>query len=128
MTLYDTFTSYESKYTDIIESGLQSRNALRAGLQAVSDVNIDTFNSMSDGTSTKANLTGQMKIALAGVLSKAQSENMMREPFLRLKDYIEQESGKDLDTFLTDNSIQVSATFASLMNYYSITISAANIK
>lgn len=122
------FLFYADYYAYATEAGLNRARALFPGIAISRRVNIRTVINKPNSRAAETNLTQAFDTAYEHIWSDAQERGSLQDAWLALSTYILEQYGADIDTFLTENGIQVEPLYATLANIYGEEIQDSNIE
>lgn len=125
----DRFQIYADYFTLAAKAGRESANTMFDALDPLTHVRVQTFLVFENAISAKNTMIQTIESSYERMVTNAINVDPMANSFKYLADHVKRSSGaSNLDEYLSDNSIQVSSTYAEIHRIVTgETISDANI-
>jgi len=128
MSTAEQFQFYSDYFAFAAEGGLERARAMFPGITTTTLVDASTIINRPNSDAAIANMTHAFDTSYEYLWLDGQEISPLRDAFTALSQYILETEGVDVDTFLTNNSIQVESLYATLANIFGETITSGNIK
>ncbi len=128
MSVSEQFQFYSDYYAFAAEAGLERARAIFPGITTSTLVDSSTINNRPNADVATANMTRAFDTAYEYLWQDGQETGSLQDAFTALSVYVLDTKGVDIDTFLTNKSLQVEPLYATLANIFGETITDNNIK
>ena len=128
MSTAEQFQFYSDYFAFAAEAGLERARAMFPGITTSTLVDVSTIINRPNSDSAIANMTRAFDTSYEHLWLDGQEISPLQDAFTALSQYILETEGVDVDTFLTNNGIQVEPLYATLANIFGETITSGNIK
>ncbi len=119
------FLQYTSYFGEVAQAGMWGAESLIGTASRVQSVDVGTFVVFRDALESTNDLVANLQTAYVNVSTDAYNVAAWRLAFQALSDHILQWTGSSINTYLTDQGIQINRKYAQLITE---TISAANVE
>jgi hypothetical protein len=127
-TVTEQFQFYSDYYAFAAEAGLNRARAVFPGIATSTLVDTSTIINRPNADVASANISRAFDTAYEYLWLDGQERGTLQDAFLSLSNYILETKGVDINTFITNKSIQVESLYATLANIYGESIVDGNIK
>lgn len=124
----EEFQFYSDYYAFAAEAGLNRARAIFPGITTTTLVDASTIINRPNSDVATANMTRAFDTAYEYLWLDGQERGSLQDAFDGLSRYVLQTEGDDINTFLTDNNLQVEPLYATLANIFGESITSSNIK
>lgn len=124
----EQFQFYSDYFAFAAEAGLERARAMFPGITTTTLVDVSTIINRPNSDAATANMTRAFDTAYEHLWLDGQEISTLQDAFTALSQYVLETEGVDVDTFLTNNGIQVEPLYATLANIFGETITSGNIK
>ena len=128
MSITDQFQFYSDYFAYAAAAGLDRARAIFPGIATSTLVDVSTIINRPNSDAAMANMTSAFDTAYEYLWLDGQERASLQDAFLALSRYILEAEGVDVDTFLTNNNLQVEPLYATLANIFGETITDNNVK
>lgn len=108
------FVVYKDYFTTIAESGLEAAKALTSGISAVQNVDVTTYSNVSEAASARNSLLVDLQSSYEQIFTTGVALSPMSGAFRELSDHIQFHTDQNLNTYLENRALKVSATYAKI--------------
>ena len=126
--MVEEFLFYSSYFSYAAEAGLERARSLYPAIATSASINTLTIVNRPATDVAIANITRSFDTAYEHLWHDGQTTSAFGDAFAGLAEYILESTGKDINTFLEDEGIQVNARYATLANIFGQEIESANIE
>lgn len=124
----EQFQFYSDYYAFAAEAGVNRARAIFPGITTTTLVDSSTIINRPNADVATANMTRAFDTAYEYFWQDGQENGSLQDAFFALSRYVLDTEGIDVNTFLTNESLQVEPLYATLANIYGESITASNIK
>lgn len=124
----EQFQFYSDYYAFAAEAGINRARAIFPGITTTTLVDSSTIINRPNTDVATANMTRAFDTAYEYFWQDGQENGSLQDAFFALSRYVLDTEGIDVNTFLTNESLQVEPLYATLANIYGESITASNIK
>ena len=124
----EQFQFYSDYYAFAVEAGLNRARAIFPGITTTTLVDSSTIINRPNADVATANMTRAFDTGYEHLWQDGQERGSLQDTFFALSRYVLDTKGVDINTFITNKSIQVESLYATLANIYGESITAGNIK
>lgn len=124
----ELFQFYSDYYAYAAEAGLNRARAVFPGITTSTQVDQSTIINRPKADVTTANMTRAFDTSYEYLWQDGQNLGTMQDSFLGLSQYVLDSQGVDINTFITNQNMQVEPLYATLANIFGEGITDSNIK
>lgn len=124
----EQFQFYSDYYAFAAEAGLNRARAIFPGITTSTLVDVSTIINRPNSDAATANMTRALDTAYEYFWQDGQERGSLQDSFFALSQYVLEKEGIDVNTFLTNNNLQVESLYATLANIFGESITSGNIK
>ncbi len=124
----ELFQFYSDYYAYAAEAGLNRARAVFPGITTSTQVDQSTIINRPKADVTTANMTRAFDTSYEYLWQDGQNLGTMQDSFLGLSQYVLDSQGVDINTFITNQNMQVEPLYATLANIFGEDITDSNIK
>jgi hypothetical protein len=128
MSITDNLQFYSDYLAHAAEAGLNRARSLYPGIATSTLVDQTTIINRPDSDVAMANLSRNFDTGYEYLWTDGHNISPIRDAVIGLSEYISESTGQDINTFLTEQGIQVEPLYATLANIFGEEIVNANIK
>lgn len=128
MITTEQFQFYSDYFAFAASAGLERARAIFPGIITTTLVDASTIINRPSSDAAIANMTHAFDTSYEYLWLDGQEISPLQDAFTALSQYILETEGVDVNTFLTNNGLQVEPLYATLANIFGETITSGNIK
>lgn len=123
----EQFQFYSDYFALVAAAGLDRARAIFPGISTSTLVDTSTIINRPNSDSATANMIRAFDTAYEYLWLDGQEKSSLQDAFTALARYVLESEGVDVETFLTDNNLQVEPLYATLANIYGESITDSNV-
>lgn len=124
----EQFQFYSDYFAFAAEAGLNRARAIFPGITTTTLVDTSTIINRPNSDVATANITRAFDTGYEYLWLDGQERGSLQDAFLALSQYILDSEGVDINTFITNENLQVESLYATLANIFGESITDSNIK
>lgn len=127
MSITEQFQFYSDYFAFVAAAGLERARAIFPGIATSTFVDVSTIINRPNSDVATANMTRALDTAYEYLWLDGQEKASLGDAFFALSRYVLETEGLDVDTFLTNNNLQVEPLYATLANIFGESITDSNV-